>query len=85
MYVLLTGKTPFDGNNDSEIEKAILNNEPDYDCCSELAIDLLKQMLEKDPLKRSSAKTCLEQKWFSSVNPFMKKSKKNAAGIAEIN
>jgi len=55
MYQLLTGKLPFNGENNDEIQKNILSFQPENLDVSELtptAADLIKQILVKDPKKR---------------------------------
>ena len=55
MYQLLTGKLPFDGENRDEIKKNILGFQPedlDVSGLSEVAANLIKQILVKDPKKR---------------------------------
>ena len=69
MYILLTGYPPFNGNSNKEIYNSIKHERLHYDSeewkyVSSEAIDLLKQMLEKQPDRRSSADACLNHKWF---------------------
>ena len=69
MYILLSGKLPFNGDNDIEICKRILNgnydlkNEP-WDKISYEAKDLIKKLLLKDSQKRINAEDALNHKWF---------------------
>lgn len=72
MYMLLTGRPPYKGNN----SKAILNNiksspfvfiEENYPNISGLASDLLKKMLIIDPKQRISASEALNHPWLQST------------------
>ena len=69
MYILLTGRPPFNGSSEEEIMKKI--KEGNYDLkkypwgiISEEAKDLLKGLLQVNAKKRFSAKQALEHKWF---------------------
>ena len=69
MYILLTGRPPFNGSNEEEIMKKI--KEGNYDLkkypwgiISEEAKDLLKGLLQVNTKKRLTAKQALEHKWF---------------------
>ena len=81
MYILLTGRPPFNGSSEEEIMKKI--KEGNYDLkkypwgiISEEAKDLLKGLLQVNAKKRFSAKQALEHKWFqiektkSSLNAY---------------
>ena len=58
LYILLSGKPPFDGPNDKAIQRNILSgknykfNEEDFGHVSEEAKDLINRLLERDPKKR---------------------------------
>ena len=71
MYILLTGRPPFNGINEEEIMKKI--KEGNYDLSkypwgiiSEDAKNLVKGLLQIDPKKRYSAQDALNHKWFQS-------------------
>ena len=71
MYILLTGRPPFNGINEEEIMKKI--KEGNYDLSkypwgiiSEDAKDLVKGLLQIDPKKRYTAQEALNHKWFES-------------------
>jgi len=71
MYILLTGRPPFNGINEDEIMKKI--KEGNYDLSkypwgviSDDAKDLVKGLLQIDPKKRYSAQVALNHKWFES-------------------
>jgi calcium-dependent protein kinase len=69
LYILLCGYPPFNGSTNHEIYNAIKKNNPsfppeEWKDISKEAIDLIKQMLNKDLQKRFSAFKCLNHKWF---------------------
>ena len=64
LYKLLTGKFPFNGSNDDELERSLRENElefPDY--LSQEAIEIIKKMLWKDQFERASSTEILIDKW----------------------
>ena len=86
MYILLCGYPPFNGNSNDEIYHNIQNSQPyfhgeDWKDITPEAIDLLQNMLNKNPNKRYSAEKCLNHKWFklleqnkgNNINNFGKK------------
>jgi calcium-dependent protein kinase len=79
MYILLCGYPPFNGNTNNDIYNAIKNNFPyfhgeDWKEITPEAIDLLQNMLNKNPNKRYSAEKCLNHQWFKLLE---KKNEKN--------
>ena len=69
MYILLTGKPPFNGDSDEEILKKILQNRLDlekypWSVISLKAKDLIKKLLETDTKKRITAEEALNHEWF---------------------
>ena len=77
LYLLLTGTVPFDGENDEEIWKKIINDEINYSSpkmknLSPEAKDLLKKLLIKNPDKRLSASEALEHIWIKKYAPHTK-------------
>ena len=79
MYILLCGYPPFNGNTNNEIYNSIKNNLPyfhgeDWKEITPEAIDLLQNMLNKNPSKRFSAEKCLNHQWFQLLE---KKSENN--------
>ena len=69
MYILLTGKPPFNGDSDEEILKKILQNHLDlekypWSVISLKAKDLIKKLLEIDTKKRITAEEALNHEWF---------------------
>ncbi len=72
LYILLCGYPPFNGNTNIDIYHNIQTQSPSFageeweDITTE-AISLIKNMLNKNPLKRFSADMCLEHKWFKML------------------
>ena len=69
LYVLLTGKPPFNGVHDEEILDAVAigqipYNVPELNGVSQKCKDLMKKMMEYIPKNRFSAKACLEHSVF---------------------
>lgn len=69
LYVLLTGKPPFNGHYDEEIlhkvsENIISYDEPEFSTVSSSCMDLLKKMLNPIAEKRFTAESCLHHEWF---------------------
>jgi calcium-dependent protein kinase len=69
MYILLSGRPPFSGDDDREIMLKVrkgkydLESEP-FDKLSKSGLDLIKNLLEIDPKKRLSASEAIEHLWF---------------------
>ena len=79
-YILLTGRPPFDGNDDEEILKNVEKGVYDktsypFPSLSSLAKDLINKLLQYDPKKRISAEEALEHKWFKTAEFNMEASK----------
>ena len=69
MYILLTGRPPFNGGSEEEIMKKIKTGTYDlkkypWGVISDEAKDLVKGLLQVDTKKRLTAKEALEHKWF---------------------
>lgn len=67
LYMLITGKLPFDGNSKAEVFNKINTaayEEPKH--ASAECKDLLKNMLMVDPKARFSAKEAFEHAWFKN-------------------
>ena len=70
MYELLTGKLPFNGENNDEIRKNILSFQPknlDVSGLSKLAADLIIQILEKEPKKRPGINQIIYHYFFHDI------------------
>ena len=69
LYLMLTGRLPFNGNSDRHVVKAVLHAEPDYSDkmwagVSATARAVVKAMLVKDPKQRADIASLLQQQWF---------------------
>ena len=69
LYILLSGKPPFEGEDDNEVMANISMGECDLECkpfnrMSKTVIDLIKKLLIKDKKKRISAQEALDHPWF---------------------
>ena len=81
LYILLTGRPPFDGNDDEEILSNVKKgtfdkNSYPYPLLSSQSKDLINKLLQYDPKKRISADQAIEHPWFKSAE-FKKKDKVN--------
>lgn len=71
---MLTGQSPFHGNDEDELFYAIQNSTPRYSLDISInATDSIKLFLERDPTKRLGMKTCpygsiRDQAFFKEVN-----------------
>jgi len=81
LYILLTGRPPFDGNDDDEILENVKKGEYDkwaypFPLLSPQSKDLIDKLLQYDPKKRLSADQAIDHPWFKSAE-FRKKDKVN--------
>jgi calcium-dependent protein kinase len=81
LYILLTGKPPFDGIDDDEIVESVKEGEFDresfpYISLSEEAKDLIDRLLTYDPSERISSEEALQHPWFKT-SEFIKKNEIN--------
>lgn len=72
MYLILSGKPPFNGVNDQIILKKVYEGKysmegPEWQTISADAKDLINKMLTFDFHSRITAKQCLEHKWIKEV------------------
>lgn len=70
-YNLLSGLSPFLGDDDSETECSIQTCEWDYDCIefdhvSEEAKDFISNLLVRDPAERMTSDECLHHPWLNA-------------------
>ncbi|XP_012576343.1 PREDICTED: serine/threonine-protein kinase 17A isoform X2 [Condylura cristata] len=79
-YVMLTGISPFLGNNKQETflnisQMNLSYSEEEFDVVSESAVDFIKRLLVQKPEDRATAEECLKHPWLtqSSIqDPFFK-------------
>lgn len=77
MHILLLGGLPYDGTDD-EIFKILKNVEiktegPLWECVSDQAKDLIKKLLEANPLKRISAADACKHPWIAQYSRYASK------------
>nr|XP_033774848.1 serine/threonine-protein kinase 17A-like isoform X1 [Geotrypetes seraphini] len=70
-YVMLTGESPFLGDNKQETflnisQMNIQYSQDVFEGITDLAIDFIKALLIKNPRKRAKAEQCLQHPWLSS-------------------
>jgi calcium-dependent protein kinase len=68
LYIMISGRPPFDGRNESEILKRVSTGvysleTPEWKQTSSAVKDLISKMMEVDYTKRLSASQCLEHAW----------------------
>jgi calcium-dependent protein kinase len=68
LYIMLSGRPPFKGNNDREILKKVMVGKYTLDGelwskRSEPVKTMIQALLEKDPTKRLTAKQALDHPW----------------------
>ena len=69
LYIMLSGNIPFNRDKTHDLQSAIINLPyKKIDDISESANDLLKNILEKDPLKRFTPDQILEHPWMNEHN-----------------
>ena len=71
LYIMLSGKPPFDGGTERHIARSIKAmelrfDEPEWEYVSESAKDLVEKLLEKNVSKRISAKEAVQHPWIKS-------------------
>ena len=86
MYILLCGYPPFNGNTNLDIYHNIRTRNPtftgsEWEPISKEAVDLIKNMLNKNPVKRFSAQKCLNHQWFKLLEDAEKNKFKNFHNI----
>ena len=69
MYILLSGRPPFGGDNDKEIMEKVIVGKYDletspFDKLSNSGKDLIKKLLKIKPTERLSAEQALSHQWF---------------------
>jgi len=71
LYILLSGRLPFSGDEDDELFRNILEakivwKSPQFDTVSEDAKDLIMKLIVVDPDTRYTAKQCLTHPWLAN-------------------
>ena len=92
MYYLLSGKFPFEGENEEETKKKILESKFDFDIehfnnISEEAKDLISKCLKYEPRKRITVVDALNHKFFDDINQsetFTEEEKKKLKSLKEL-
>ena len=77
MHLLLRGVLPFDGHTKDEVVEKTLNKKldlshPKWDRVTEIAKDLIRKLLVKEPNDRISLQDALKHKWFDKLKETMK-------------
>ncbi|XP_063160248.1 serine/threonine-protein kinase 17A [Candoia aspera] len=71
-YVMLTGVSPFLGNDKQEtflnISQMNVNYSEDFDLVSESAVDFIRSLLVKKPEERATAEECLLHSWLAQTD-----------------
>lgn len=72
LYILLSGRPPFDGKDDKEIVKRVRMgtyslNGPEWKNISKDAQDLIRKMLTYDPKHRCSASAAIQHTWIQKT------------------
>uniref|UniRef100_A0A8D0E176 Serine/threonine-protein kinase 17A n=1 Tax=Salvator merianae TaxID=96440 RepID=A0A8D0E176_SALMN len=71
-YVMLTGVSPFLGNDKQEtflnISQMNVNYSEEFDLISESAVDFIKSLLVKKPEERATAEECLLHSWLAQTD-----------------
>ena len=81
LYILLTGRPPFDGVDDDEIIESVKDGEFDkesfpYNSLSNEAKDLIERLLTYDPDERITCEEAIRHPWFKTAE-FKKKNQVN--------
>ena len=85
---MVSGKLPFNSEDENEIARQVVYDEPDYiknpiwKNITPECKDFIKRLLEKDQNKRMTIKQVLEHKWIKMYdeNKLTEKRKSNAGG-----
>ena len=73
-YLMVSGKLPFNSDDENKIARLIAFEQPDYEknpCWKDLSkecIDFIKKLLEKDSKKRMTIGEAIKHNWFKKIN-----------------
>ena len=87
MYSMICKQLPFQSNDRKQTFKQIKEKNPDFshnsftEDVSPAAIDLIKQMLHKDPTQRISVENALKHPFFHNANTNQKKSQNQSGPL----
>ena len=87
-YLMVTGKLPFNSEDENEIARQVVYDDPDYSrnpiwkSITYECKDFIKRLLEKDQNKRMTIKQLLEHKWIKmyDTNKYTERRKSNSEG-----
>lgn len=84
LYIILCGYPPFYGSGNPEIFAAVKRanlqfHSPQWDDITDLAKDLIRRLLTRNPSERICAEEAQRHPWFDSVQPASKNRVKNSA------
>ncbi|CAD8058140.1 unnamed protein product [Paramecium sonneborni] len=70
MFILIAGKSPFDGNDYDDVVMRNYYAKVKFDECklSVIGMDLLQGLMNKNPIKRLTAEEALNHPWFTTDN-----------------
>ena len=88
-YLMVSGKLPFNSEDENEIARQVVYEEPDYirnpiwKTLTPECIDFIKRLLEKDQNKRMTIKEVLEHKWIRMYDTSNVTEKRKSKGGGE--
>ncbi|CAD8147407.1 unnamed protein product [Paramecium pentaurelia] len=70
MFILIAGKSPFDGKDYDDVVMRNYYAKVKFEDCklSDIGMDLLQGLMNKNPIKRLTAEEALNHPWFASEN-----------------
>ncbi|CAD8152275.1 unnamed protein product [Paramecium pentaurelia] len=70
MFILIAGKSPFDGKDYDDVVMRNYYAKVKFEDCklSDIGMDLLQGLMNKNPIKRLTAEEALSHPWFASEN-----------------
>ena len=88
-YLMVSGKLPFNSEDENEIARQVVYDEPNYTrnpvwkTISPECLDFIKRLLEKDQNKRMTIKEVLEHKWIKMYDENKLSEKRQSIGGGE--